>query len=91
MPSPSFCQLVEPRGQIQLGAAAVARDDGGDAVEQEVVGAGIPLDVALDVGVDVDEPGGDDAPGGVDDSRRGGAGELPDGDDAAVLHGDVGA
>jgi len=39
-------ELVEPLGQVQLGAAAVAGDDGGDAIEQEVVGAGIALDAA---------------------------------------------
>ena len=84
-------ELVEPRREVQLGAAAVAGDDGGDAVEQEVVGARIALDVAFDVSVDVDEAGRDDALAGVDGARGGRAGKRADGGDAAVLTATSGA
>src|SRR5512143_1800214 len=40
--------------------------------------------------MDVDEPGGHDAAGRVDDRRGLGPGELPDGGDAAVADPDVG-
>ena len=86
-----LAELVEPGRQIQFGAAAVAGDDGGDAIEQEIVAARVPLHAAFDVGVNVDEAGGDDALAGVDGARRGGVGEAADGGDAAVFDGEVGA
>ena len=90
-PEAELGDLVEPGGEIQFGAAAVSGDDGGDAIEQEIIAARIFLHAAFDVSVNIDEARGDDALAGVDGAGGGGAGEMSDGGDAAVLDGDVGA
>ena len=55
------------------GQAAVAGDDGGHAVEGGRGQVGVPEDLGVVVGVDVDETGADDLPGGVEvpAARRG--------------------
>ena len=93
-------QLDEPllasrlhRGEAD---AAVAADDGGHAVHAGRLQQAVPTDLAVVVGVDVDEARGDDAAGGIDGLRR-----LPlqsgvvavaatNFDDPAVLDPDVG-
>ena len=49
--------------------AAVAGDDGGDAVTRRRLEQRVPGGLAVVVRVDVDEPGRDEQPGGVDRSR----------------------
>ena len=79
-------------GQVQVAAAAVARDDARHAHAHEVLGLGALLEVALAVGVHVDEARGHIAPGGVELALGGGGGvQRADGGDAAVLHGQVAA
>ena len=68
--------------------AAVPHDDGGDAVPAGGSQQGVPGDLAVEVGVDVDEAGGDDEPGGVDGLAAVGL-DAADGGDPAVVDGDV--
>ena len=58
--------------------------------QQERRAERVPEDLRVHVGVAVDEAGGDDQAVGVDDLARALA-DAPDGGDAAVAHGDVGA
>ena len=69
---------------------AVPGDHGGDAVRRGGVELAVPRDLAVVVGVDVHEPGRDDAPGGIDRLRCRLVNGLRDPDDAPVLHGHVG-
>jgi RNA:NAD 2'-phosphotransferase (TPT1/KptA family) len=62
-------QLGEPACQVQLGPAAVARDDRRYAIEQEVIRARIPFDVAFHVRVDIDETRGGHPSARVDGAR----------------------
>jgi hypothetical protein len=55
-------ELLEPGGEVEARAAAIAGDDRGDPIEQEVVGAGDAIDLAFDVDVEIDKSGSDDAP-----------------------------
>ncbi len=68
------------RGQAE---AAVAADDGGDAVASGRRGPAVPHELGVVVGVEVDEPGAGHQAGGVD-RLEGGLVDLADGDDAAV-------
>ena len=86
-----FSKLVEPGREIQFGTAAIAGDDGGDAIEQEIIAARVSFHTAFDVRVNVDEAGGEDALVGIDGAGRGGGGKAAYGGDAAVLDGEVGA
>jgi hypothetical protein len=83
--------FLEIARQVGAGAAAVARDHGGHAVGDEIARFRTFQDGALDVGVDVDEAGGDDAVAGVDYAGGRGAGEASDGRDPSGGDGDVGA
>ena len=86
-----FVEFLEPGGEVQLRTAAVARDDRGDAIEQEVIGARIALHVAFHVSVGVDEARRQYALAGVDDARGGGLFQAAYGGDASILHRDIGA
>jgi hypothetical protein len=86
-------QLDEPlvvggadRGEAD---AAVAGDDRGDPVPRRRDHALVPRGLAVVVGVDVDEAGGDQQAVGVD-RAPGGAVDLADGGDHPVGDGDVG-
>ena len=84
----------EPGGVVGLGGrereAAVAGEDGGDAVPRRRRRRRLPVQLRIVVRMDVDESRRDDAPVGVDGARC--ALRHPaDADDAAVAHGDVGA
>ncbi len=68
---------------------AVAADDGGDAVHARGARGGVPHELRVVVRVRVDEPGGDNAPAGVDLACRVVV-DLPDRDDATVSDPDVG-
>ena len=70
--------------------AAVADDLGGDPLGHGGGGAAFHQEGEVGVGVDVDEAGGDEAPGGVDGGSGRGPGEIANGGDAAVLDGHVG-
>ena len=76
--------------------AAVAGHDGGHAVPAGRLEQGVPADLAVVVGVDVDKAGRDDLSGGVDGlggiafQRRTAGCATPDLDDLAVFDGDVG-
>lgn len=75
------------------GHAAVAADEGGDALADERLEDGLVVgfvDRQVGVGVAVDEAWGDDAAGGVDDALRGGAVRLADEGDFIAGNGDVG-
>ena len=90
MPRPSFVSLSNQAARFsseppQLPVMTVVTPS-----SRKLSARGIALDVALDVRVDVDEAGRDHASRGIDGARRGRAGELSDGGDAAVLHRDVG-
>ena len=76
------------RGQRE---PAVAAEHRGHSVERRRCRVAIPVQLRVVVRVDVDEPGRDDEPRGVEGLRGQLARELADPDDAAVLHGDVGA
>ena len=69
--------------------AAVAADDGGDAVHVARRRARVPEQLRVVVGVRVDEPGRQDEVGAVD-RARGGVVDVADRDDAPVGHRDVG-
>src|SRR5204862_466805 len=69
--------------------AAVAHDHGGDAVPGAGLHAPVPGGLAVVVGVDVDEAGGDQLAARVDFFGAG-AGDLSNGGDAAVLDRDIG-
>ncbi len=69
--------------------AAVAGDDGGDAVPARRPELRVPRRLPVVVRVHVDETGRDEQAVGVD-RRAGGAVDSPDLDDAAVVDGDVG-
>ncbi len=69
--------------------AAVAADDGGDAVHARRARGGVPHQLCVVVRVGVDEARRDDAAGGVGDPLRGLV-DLADGDDPPVLDADVG-
>src|SRR6185437_8149934 len=77
--------------------AAVAGDQGGHAMATGRLEQAVPANLAVVVGVDVDEPRRDDAAGGIDGFRRlplqsGFVGRAPhDLDDPAVPHADVGS
>ncbi len=68
---------------------AVAADDRGHPVERRRAGAGVPEELGVVVGVDVDEPGRHDQPGGVD-GPSGGLVHVTDGGDPAVTDAHVG-
>ena len=70
--------------------AAVAHDHRGDAVPARAGPERIPEHLRVHVRVTVDEPGSDHAPLGVDD-LAGTLADAADGDDAPVVHADVGA
>src|SRR5262249_36067103 len=78
-------------GDVGRPGAAVAGDDGGDALGdvREVLARAAEGDRPVAVGVQVDEAGGDDQAGAVEDLRLPGDGELADGDHAVALEGDV--
>ena len=65
--------------------AAVAGDDGGDTVAGRRVEDRVPGGLTVVVRVDVDEPGRDEQPGGVDDLGRVAVDVLADLDDHAAL------
>ena len=90
---PELFQAREQGRQIGLRAAAVAGDDGGDAVHAgSCRRAGTFSTVAFDMRVHVDEAGREHAAGGVDGARRPSAPrQLADGGDAAFPHAHVGA
>ena len=88
---PGGFEAGKPGGQIGTGAAAVAGDDGGNALVEEVGGLGIEFNCAFDVGVDVDEAGGEDAVFGVDGLVGCLGGKVADGGDAARFDAEVGA
>ena len=90
-PEAELAEFLEPCREIQFGTAAVTGDHGCDAIEQEIIAARVPFHAAFDVGVNVDEAGGESALAGVDDACRGGRGKAADGGDAAILDGEVGA
>ena len=71
------------------GEAAVAADDGGDAVHARRARGGVPHELGVVVGVRVDEAGGDDVAGGVDLVRRCLV-DRADRDDPSVADPDVG-
>ena len=75
------------------GEAAVAGDHGGDAVEARRRQRRVPEHLGVVVGVDVDEAGGDDAAGGVDDrgARVLGDEVVADADDHPVGKRHIGA
>ena len=66
----AFHETDEPVAAVGGGGgeadAAVAHDDGGDAVPEGGGEEGVPGDLAVEVGVDVDEAGGDEFAVGVD-------------------------
>src|SRR5262249_41860062 len=84
-------QLAEVRRRIDRAGAAVAGDDGGDALRQVVlvVARGRGGQAGVAVGVQVDEAGRGVQPRGVDDPRRAFDLEAADGDDAVPLEGQV--
>ena len=67
--------------------AAVAADGRGDPVERGGACRGIPRQLGVVVGVDVDEARRHDEPTGVDDVRR--PADVVGRDEAAVTYGDV--
>ena len=69
--------------------AAVAHDDGRDAVVAGGVEVRVPRDLGVHVGVDVDPAGGDELAGGVDLALAG-AHVVADGGDAVAVDADVG-
>ena len=81
--------LLPTRAHRREADAAVADDDGRDAVAGRRVEHRVPRGLAVVVRVDVDEPGRDEAAGGVDDLGGVAVDVLPDGDDHAVLDRDV--
>src|SRR5262249_6437594 len=78
-------------GDVGRAGAAVAGDDRGDALGDvgQVGAGGAEGDRRIAVGMQVDEAGGDDQAGAVDDLRLAGDGERADGDDTVALEGDV--
>jgi hypothetical protein len=80
---------------VVLGAAggktdtAASRDARGDAMNRAGCEVRIPGDLAVVVGVDIDEAWGDDRAGRVED-LCGPSLALPDLDDASILHANVG-
>ena len=78
-------------GNRRDGEAAVAADHGGDAVERRRRDSGVPQDLRVVVGVDVDEAGGDDEAVGVDHPRgvSDGVGDRVTEHDASVTDADV--
>ena len=82
-------QLDEPllaaRAYRRESHAAIAHDDRRDPVPRRRGEQRIPADLTVVMGVDVDEPGGDDEPVGVDRAPGGGSRKVTDlGDDAVV-------
>ncbi len=69
--------------------AAIAHDDGADAVAGRGIHLLVPGDLAVIVGVNIDPGGGDDCPVGVDDLLGGLGDARADRDDHPVLHRDV--
>jgi hypothetical protein len=69
--------------------AAIAGNDGSDAVLAGVRAGRVPEDLRVIMGVGVDMTGGDDQPVGVDDALPGSA-AVPDPRDFPVLDSDVG-
>ena len=82
--------LLVARAHRREPDAAVAGDDGGDAVPDDGSSSGSQRGLAVVVRVDVDEPGRDEQPGGVDGLGRVAVERrLRHLDDHAVLHRDV--
>ena len=84
-------ELREIGRDIDGSRAAVAGDDGGDALHLVIeVGAGLlVLQRIIAVRVQIDEAGSDDEPLAIEDSRRAFDLELADGDDAIRLDRDI--
>ena len=80
--------LVVGRAHGREADAAVAEHDGRDAVGGRGLQAVVPGDLAVVVGVEIEEPGRHQRAVGVDLLRRGLV-DLADGDDAAVADADV--
>ena len=83
-------QLLAARAHRREADAAVAHDDRGDAVPARRREQRIPADLAVVVGVDVDEAGRDQQPVGVDRAPGRSAGQIADLGDDAVVDRDVG-